>query len=84
MRYKTKHSRKKTDIQIGFKNKGFHGLAIKILKKSRRPMEIQEITDKILKVKKAKGKTPDNTVSNCLQYSKHARRVSPGIYVYKR
>ena len=84
MRYKTKQPQKKVDIMRGYENIGFHGLAIKILKKSRRPMKVEEITDKILRVKRVKGKTPNNSVSNCLQYSKHARRVKPGIYKYKR
>jgi len=67
-----------------FENKGIHGLAIKILKNSNRPMQVEEITEKIMKIRKIRGKTPGNSVSNCLQFSKYARRVSPGVYAYKR
>ena len=84
MRHKTRYSRNKASVQKGFENKGFHGLAIKILKKSRRPMTVGEITKKILRVHRGKSKTPNNTVSNCLQYSKHARSTKRGFYVYKR
>jgi len=61
----------------------YHGLAISILQKARRPLTIPEIAEKILKIKKVKGKTPNNTINNVLQYSKHAKRVGYGLYQYR-
>lgn len=61
----------------------YHGLAISILKKARRPLTISEIAEKILRTKKAKGKTPNNTISNALQFSKHAKSLGRGLYRYR-
>ena len=70
-------------IKRGYENKGIHGMAINILKNSGKPMKVEDITEKILRVKKLNGKTPNNTVSYFLQHSKHARRVFTGFYEYK-
>ena len=61
----------------------YHGLAISILKKAGRPLTVSEIAEKILRTKKAKGKTPNNSISYALQYSKYAKRVGYGLYRYR-
>ena len=61
----------------------YHGLAISILKKAGRPLTVLEITEKILRTKKAKGNTPNNTISNALQFSKHAKSLGRGLYRYR-
>ena len=47
-------------------------------------MRVREITDKVLKIKKIKSKTPLNSVSAALQTSKHTIRVDHGLYKYKK
>lgn len=79
----SKNPRKKISIKQNFENKGYHGLSIKILKHSSRPLSVGEITDRIRKIRRIKGKTPENTVSFSLQHSKYAKRVSWGVYEYK-
>ena len=64
-------------------NISYHGLAISILKKAGRPLTVSEIAEKILRTKKAKGKTPNNTISNALQFSKHAKSLGHGLYRYR-
>ena len=78
--YSTRHKMKITETM---KNRSFHGLAISILKNSNRPLTVKEITERILRVKRIKGKTPNNTVNSILQYSEHAKRVGRGLYRYR-
>jgi len=79
----SKNPRKNVAVQKNFENKGIHGLSIKILKNSNRPLSVQEITERLQKFRRVRGKTPQNTVSYSLQTSKHAKRVSWGVYKYK-
>jgi len=76
-------SKKNKIIREATRKIGYHGLAISILKKARRPLTISEIAEKILRTKKAKGKTPNNTISNALQFSKHAKSLGHGLYRYR-
>ena len=78
--YSTRHKMK---IRETTKKQSFHGLAISILKNSNRPLTVEEITERILRVKRIKGKTPNNTINSILQYSKHAKRVGRGLYRYR-
>jgi len=83
MGYSNNQLQKKVPIMKNFENKGIHGLAIKVLKNSNRPMKVEDITERIMKFRKIGGKTPNNSVSYCLQHSKYARRVYNGFYEYK-
>jgi len=71
-------------IRSSSSNDTIHGIVIKILKQSGKPMRVREITDKVLKIKKIKSKTPLNSVSAALQTSKHTIRVDHGLYKYKK
>jgi len=55
-----------------------HYLAIKVLKKFKRPMTIKEITKEVKKVKKLSGNTPENTISSLLQRSACAKKTNAG------
>jgi len=54
-----------------------------LYKKSDRPLYVDEITERILRVKRVKGKTPGNSISAVLQYSKHAKSIAKGLYEYR-
>lgn len=60
-----------------------HGTVVKVLKQSGKPLNVREITDRVLKIKKILSKTPLNSVAHTLYTSKHAERVSFGMYRYK-
>jgi|APSaa5957512535_1039671.scaffolds.fasta_scaffold102018_2 hypothetical protein len=64
-------------------NDSLHDIVIDILKQYAEPMRAHDITDKILKIRKINGKTPNNSVVSILQTSKHAIRVVRGVYQYK-
>ncbi len=64
-------------------DKSIHGIVVKILKQSKKPMRVRDITDKVLKIKKIKSKTPRNSVVHKLQTSKYVVRVGFGLYKYK-
>ena len=61
-----------------------HGIVISILKKSNKPMRVQDITNQVLKIKNINSKTPLNSVTCSLQTSKHTIRVGHGLYKYKK
>jgi len=74
-------SRKNTlPFNSNLKVTSIHGLVLKILYNQKRPMTIFEITEKVKKIKKFKGKTPYQTISAVLQRSKYTKRVNRGIY----
>ena len=47
-------------------------------------MRVRDITNQVLKIKNIDSKTPINSVTCSLQTSKHAIRVSHGLYKYKK
>jgi len=47
-------------------------------------MSAGEVTDRILKIKKIHGKTPDRTISAVLQRSYYISRVGYGEYQYSK
>jgi len=70
-------------VRASTANQSIHGLVVKILRQSNRPMRARKITDKVMKVKKMKSKTPLNTIVHILQTSKHTFRVGYGLYRFK-
>lgn len=64
-------------------NETLHGIVVKILKQSKKPMRVCDITDKVMKIKKIQSKTPLNSVVHTLQTSKYTVRVGFGLYRYK-
>ena len=80
-------SKSKNLIIVGVRdsmaNESIHGIVVKILKQSKKPMRVRDITDKVLKIKKIKSQTPLNSVVHTLQTSKHAARVGFGLYRYR-
>lgn len=55
-----------------------HFLALKILKKYKRPMGNKEITKLIKKEKRFSGKTPANTISSVLHRSACTKKTKDG------
>ena len=41
-----------------------HDSILQVLSQSKKPMKVDEITEKVLKIKKISGKTPGKTVSS--------------------
>jgi len=62
------------------KPSGYVDLAIKILKEEGRPMTIDELTKKILEVKKVKSKTPEKSLTSALIRSSSFIRLNRGLY----
>ena len=65
-------------------NLSIHAIAVKILKKSNKPMRVIDITNQVLKIKNINSKTPLNSVCAILQTSKYVVRVDRGLYKYKK
>jgi len=55
-----------------------HYLALKVLKKFKRPMTVKEITKEVKKKRKISGKTPENSISSLLQRSACTRKTKSG------
>jgi len=68
--------------QIVRSKNSYHSYAIKILKESNRGMTTAEITDKISRFRKVRGKDPDRTISSVLQRSDYISRVGFNTYKY--
>ena len=71
-------------IRSSSSNETIHGIVIKILKKSNKPMRVRDITNQVLKIKNITSKTPLNTVTATLQTSKYTIRVGHGLYKFKK
>jgi len=65
------------------KSESFANLAYKILKENEKPMNYKDITKEILKIKKTKGKTPDETIRVKLAKDSRFIRFNRGIYGLK-
>lgn len=63
-----------------FWNHSLHRIIIDIMKKENRPMEISEITVKVLEKRRIASNTPKNTVSAILQSSTFVKRITRGVY----
>ena len=61
-----------------------HSYIIKILKKSKKPMTVIEITKQVLKQRSIKGKTPTNTVFATLQRSNFVTKTGVSTFKLKR
>ena len=61
-----------------------HSYIIKILKKSKKPMTVIEITKQVLKQRSIKGKTPTNTVFATLQRSNFVTKTGMSTFKLKR
>ncbi|BDQ30599.1 hypothetical protein NZNM25_07590 [Nitrosopumilus zosterae] len=70
-------------VRMSDANDSIHGIVVRILKQSGKPMRVKDITEKVLKIKKIHSKTPMNSVVNKLQTSKHVIRIGHGLYSYK-
>jgi len=77
--------KRNVDVLKGpFGKGGIHYTVVSILKNAKRPMSVKEITDRVLRVRRIKGKTPGNTVSGVLQQSKYVKRYAYGWYKYAK
>lgn len=62
------------------KKTGYVDLTAKILKEEGRPMTVEELTKKILEVKKVRGKTPEKSLVSALIRSENFIRLNKGLY----
>jgi len=65
------------------KKNSYHYLILMILKKEHKSMKAIQITEKIKKLKKIKGKTPDATIRSLLQRSSYVEPVGNGFWKLK-
>ena len=70
-------------IRPSISDSSLHGIVVKILKQSNKPMRVRDILDKVMKIRKIKSKTPLNSIVNTLQTSKYVVRTGYGLYRYK-
>ena len=65
------------------KKKSYHYSILMVLQKEGAPMTAIQITEKVLKFKKTKGKTPDATIRSLLQRSSYVQQAGKGFWKLK-
>ncbi len=65
------------------KKGSIHHMAISLLNKSQKPMNVKEITKLVLEKKQLETKTPYNTVNAILQRSDQVVKVGKATYALK-
>jgi hypothetical protein len=69
--------------QKGILSTSYAGLAMRILLKKDKPMQVRDLLEEISKYRKIKGKTPQNTLSSVLQRSTVFKRTAKGYVLVK-
>ena len=70
----------KSEEFLAVKKGSIHDLILQVLLHSKKPTKVDEITEKVLKVKKINSKTPGKTISSILQKSTFVKAESKRGY----